>query len=68
MYKRKIEKNNEMYLHSRYFFVSLRKSYIIMFKQLIKKINSAVFPRLQGGPLNNMIAGKAVGFGDKVNV
>lgn len=31
---------------------------------LIKKINSAVFPRLQGGPLNNMIAGKAVGFGE----
>ena len=38
MYKRKIEKNNEMYLHSRYFFVSLHKSYIIMFKKLIKKI------------------------------
>ena len=33
-------------------------------EQLIKKINSAVFPRLQGGPLNNMIAGKAVGFGE----
>lgn len=32
--------------------------------QLIKKINSAVFPRLQGGPLNNMIAGKAVGFNE----
>ena len=32
--------------------------------QLIKKINSAVFPRLQGGPLNNMIAAKAVGFGE----
>jgi len=31
---------------------------------LIKKINSAVFPRLQGGPLNNMIAAKAVGFGE----
>ena len=31
---------------------------------LIKKINSAVFPRLQGGPLNNMIAGKAVGFNE----
>lgn len=33
-------------------------------EQLIKKINSAVFPRLQGGPLNNMIAAKAVGFGE----
>lgn len=33
-------------------------------EQLIKKINSAVFPRLQGGPLNNMIAGKAVGFNE----
>ena len=33
-------------------------------EDLIKKINSAVFPRLQGGPLNNMIAGKAVGFGE----
>lgn len=31
---------------------------------LIKKINSGVFPRLQGGPLNNMIAAKAVGFGE----
>jgi len=31
---------------------------------LIKKINSAVFPRLQGGPLNNMIAAKAVGFNE----
>ena len=27
-----------------------------------KKINSAIFPRLQGGPLENMIAGKAIGF------
>ena len=33
-------------------------------EQLIKKINSGVFPRLQGGPLNNMIAAKAVGFGE----
>lgn len=33
-------------------------------EELIKKINSAVFPRLQGGPLNNMIAAKAVGFGE----
>ena len=33
-------------------------------EKLIKKINSGVFPRLQGGPLNNMIAAKAVGFGE----
>ena len=31
---------------------------------LIKKINSAVFPQMSGGPLNNMIAAKAVGFGE----
>lgn len=36
--QKKNRKNNEMYLHSRYFFVSLHKSYIIMFKKLIKKI------------------------------
>jgi glycine hydroxymethyltransferase len=29
-----------------------------------KKINSAVFPGLQGGPLMHMIAAKAVGFGE----
>lgn len=39
MYKRKIEKNNEMCLHSRYFFVSLRKSYMIMLKKLLKKFS-----------------------------
>ena len=31
-------------------------------KDIIKKINSSVFPGLQGGPLMNMIAGKAVAF------
>ncbi len=31
---------------------------------LIKKINSAVFPGLQGGPLMHVIAGKAVAFGE----
>jgi len=30
---------------------------------LIKKINSAVFPGLQGGPLMHVMAGKAVAFG-----
>ena len=29
-----------------------------------KKINSAVFPGLQGGPLMHAIAGKAVAFGE----
>src|SRR5690242_18967797 len=29
-----------------------------------KKINSAVFPGLQGGPLMHVIAGKAVAFGE----
>ena len=31
---------------------------------IIKKINSAVFPGTQGGPLMNAIAGKAVAFGE----
>jgi len=29
-----------------------------------KKINSAIFPGLQGGPLMHVIAGKAVAFGE----
>ena len=29
---------------------------------LAKKINSAVFPGIQGGPLEHVIAGKAVAF------
>ena len=33
-------------------------------EELGKKIDKAVFPRLQGGPLNNMIAGKAIGFAE----
>lgn len=31
---------------------------------LAKKVNSAVFPGLQGGPLEHVIAGKAVAFGE----
>ena len=31
---------------------------------IAKKINSAVFPGLQGGPLEHVIAGKAVAFGE----
>jgi len=33
-------------------------------KKLATKINSAVFPGLQGGPLMHVIAGKAVAFGE----
>lgn len=33
-------------------------------ERLAKKINSAVFPGLQGGPLEHVIAGKAVAFGE----
>jgi glycine hydroxymethyltransferase len=33
-------------------------------EEIIKKINSAVFPGLQGGPLMHAIAGKAVTFGE----
>ncbi len=31
---------------------------------IIKKVNSAVFPGLQGGPLEHVIAAKAVAFGE----
>lgn len=33
-------------------------------EQIAKKINSAIFPGLQGGPLMHVIAGKAVAFGE----
>jgi glycine hydroxymethyltransferase len=33
-------------------------------EELIKKVNSAVFPGLQGGPLMHVIAAKAVAFGE----
>lgn len=32
--------------------------------EIAKKVNSAVFPGLQGGPLMHIIAGKAAGFGE----
>ncbi|MCK5555426.1 MAG: serine hydroxymethyltransferase, partial [Alphaproteobacteria bacterium] len=33
-------------------------------EEIIKKINSAIFPGLQGGPLEHVIAAKAVAFGE----
>ncbi|MBR5370774.1 MAG: serine hydroxymethyltransferase, partial [Oscillospiraceae bacterium] len=33
-------------------------------EELIKKINKAIFPGIQGGPLMHVIAGKAVCFGE----
>ena len=33
-------------------------------KELEKKLNSAIFPGIQGGPLMHVIAGKAVAFGE----
>ncbi len=34
---------------------------------IAKKVNSAVFPGIQGGPLMHVIAGKAVAFGEALN-
>jgi len=41
-----------------------RGGLILCKKENIKKINSAVFPGMQGGPLMHIIAGKAVCFGE----
>ncbi|MDR3177814.1 MAG: serine hydroxymethyltransferase [Campylobacteraceae bacterium] len=35
-------------------------------EDISKKINSAIFPGIQGGPLENVIAAKAVGFGENL--
>jgi glycine hydroxymethyltransferase len=35
-------------------------------EDIAKKINSAIFPGIQGGPLVHVIAGKAVGFGENL--
>jgi len=39
-----------------------RGGIILMKEELAKKINSAIFPGIQGGPLMHVIAGKAVAF------
>ena len=41
-----------------------RGGLILCKKQYAKKINSAVFPGMQGGPLMHVVAGKAVCFGE----
>ncbi|MGB7299035.1 MAG: serine hydroxymethyltransferase [Burkholderiaceae bacterium] len=41
-----------------------RGGIVLMKEEHEKKINSAVFPGLQGGPLMHVIAGKAVAFGE----
>ncbi len=35
-------------------------------EDIAKKVNSAIFPGIQGGPLVHVIAGKAVGFGENL--
>lgn len=37
-------------------------------EELFKKVNSAVFPGSQGGPLMHVIAGKAVAFGEALKL
>jgi glycine hydroxymethyltransferase len=41
-----------------------RGGFVLCEQEWEKKINSAVFPGLQGGPLMHVIAAKAVGFGE----
>jgi len=36
-------------------------------EDIAKKVNSAIFPGIQGGPLVHVIAGKAVGFGENLS-
>ena len=35
-------------------------------EDIAKKVNSAIFPGIQGGPLVHVVAGKAVGFGENL--
>ena len=44
-----------------------RGGLILAKRPLMKKINSAVFPGTQGGPLMHVIAGKAVAFGEALD-
>ncbi len=41
-----------------------RGGFVLCKKDWIQKINSSVFPGIQGGPLMHVIAAKAVGFGE----
>jgi glycine hydroxymethyltransferase len=41
-----------------------RAGFILCKQSWLQKINSAVFPGLQGGPLMHVIAAKAIGFGE----
>jgi glycine hydroxymethyltransferase len=41
-----------------------RSGFILCKKAWLQKINQAVFPGLQGGPLMHVIAAKAIGFGE----
>jgi glycine hydroxymethyltransferase len=43
-----------------------RGGFILCRESWIQKINSAVFPGMQGGPLMHVIAAKAVGFGENL--
>jgi glycine hydroxymethyltransferase len=43
-----------------------RGGFVLCKQDWIQKINQAVFPGLQGGPLMHVIAGKAVGFGESL--
>jgi glycine hydroxymethyltransferase len=44
-----------------------RGGLIMAKRELMKKINSSVFPGTQGGPLMHVIAGKAVAFGEALS-
>jgi glycine hydroxymethyltransferase len=41
-----------------------RSGFILCKKEWAKKIDSAVFPGMQGGPLMHVVAAKAIGFGE----
>jgi len=41
-----------------------RAGFVLCKKEWVQKVNSAVFPGMQGGPLMHVVAAKAVGFGE----